>query len=637
MKKTLSLIICFIIALLSVTSSVPCAFAASYNGKCGDALIWSLDTFKGVLTVEGDGEMYDFSPSSYPEWDRYQNYIKTVEIKNGVENIGAYSFYNANGYKYKKLVSVLLSDTVKDIGEYAFKGNEALESVSGGEGIASISDYAFRACKSLNYFAFGQETVSVGNGSFSLCQSLKDIDLPSSLYTIGAAAFEGCTAIENIIIPVGVVELGSRAFADCTALTSVKYLSQSMNASGYGVFNGSGSGAGMTLIVGDGVTLIPNGLFAYSSALRSVELGKDVKNIQPDSFRGSSITSFNITASVTSVSASAFAGCNLLTEFTVDENNTSFSAGSGGELMNKNGNVIIRYPSGKTQASYSANSNITAVGESAFRESPNLTSVSFTKNLTSLGTYSFADCKNLESASFSTGLTSLPTAAFLNCKSLVNVAIGSVKSIGSYAFSGCKSFKKLTTGSTLDTIGDYAFAHCDGLTDVNLGGGLQKIGKFAFYFCRELVNVSVPSSVTTVSSYAFADCINLMSVTFAQGVKTIEDYAFLNCTALLSVKIPKSVSSIGAYALGYKYSGNKYVSISGFKIYCYSGTAGYDYAMSHTSLTYELVTDSIAPGEDIPAFEEQNTVQKILNIILSFDYIGFIKNFLDILFPILYR
>ena len=57
MKKTLSAFICIVILILSVTASVPSAFAASYSGKCGDALTWSLDTYKGVLTVEGSGKM----------------------------------------------------------------------------------------------------------------------------------------------------------------------------------------------------------------------------------------------------------------------------------------------------------------------------------------------------------------------------------------------------------------------------------------------------------------------------------------------------------------------------------------------------------------------------------------------------
>lgn len=62
MKKTLSAFICIVILILSVTASVPSAFAASYSGKCGDTLTWSLDTFKGVLTVEGSGKCMTTPP-----------------------------------------------------------------------------------------------------------------------------------------------------------------------------------------------------------------------------------------------------------------------------------------------------------------------------------------------------------------------------------------------------------------------------------------------------------------------------------------------------------------------------------------------------------------------------------------------
>ena len=637
MKKTLSAFICIVILILSVTASVPSAFAASYSGRCGDALTWSLDTFKGILSVEGSGKMYDYTPSAHPEWDRYQNYIKSVEVKSGAESIGAYAFYNANGYKYKKMTALFLSSTVTDIGEYAFKGSPSLKTVNGAEGIVSISEYAFGDCMALTVFPFGSNTESIGVGAFSACTSLTAAELPSSLYKISSSSFESCTALKNITIPAGVMELGSRAFASCTALENIYYLSQSMNVSGYGCFNGSGKESGMTLNVDDAVSFIPNGLFAYCPALKYVNLGSGVKVIKENAFRESGVTAFNIPASVNSVSASAFSGCGSLIEFTVDDGSTMFSAGVNGELMNKSGNTVIRYPSGKSETSYSAGSGITAVGESAFRESMNLTSVSFTNNLIGMGAYAFADCQKLESVSLSTGITALPTGAFLDCRSLSSISIGSVKTIGSYAFGGCKSIKKLSTGSALVTIGDYAFSHCDGITDVTLGTGLKKIGSFAFYYCRELVNVSIPSTVTEIGRYSFADCVSLMNVSLSEGIKSIGDYSFLNCTALSSIKIPKSVTAIGTYSLGYKISSSKYVPISGFKIYCYNGTAGHDYAQENTSLTYEIVTDSFDPGGDIPLPEEHGTLQKILDSILSLDFIKFIGNLLDILFPMLYK
>ncbi len=144
-----------------------------------------------------------------------------------------------------------------------------------------------------------------------------------------------------------------------------------------------------------------------------------------------------------------------------------------------------------------------------------------------------------------------------------------------------------------------------------------------------MTSLTVPSTVKTISEGAFSSCENLNSVTLSSGITEIGLYAFLNCPALLSVRIPASVTSVGDYAFGFKKSGSNYTAVSGFKVYCYSGSGGYNYAYGNRSkLSYEIVTDGT--GEEIVAPE--NPDSSVDTPTQEFDFVGFIVSFIQKIF-----
>ena len=67
---------------------------------------------------------------------------------------------------------------------------------------------------------------------------------------------------------------------------------------------------------------------------------------------------------------------------------------------------------------------------------------------------------------------------------------------------------------------------------------------------------------------------------------SIGEYAFYYCTSLTSITIPKSVTDICSMAFGYYEFGT--AKIKNFKIYCYPGTAGEQYARGG-GFAYELL------------------------------------------------
>ena len=120
MKKVISLILSDTM-LLSIVSVVDfSAFADVKTGKCGDNVIYSLDTETGVLTISGKGNMINYNDYDYDNYGNNPFYyrrsnIKTVIIKNGVTSIGDYTFYYC-----KSLISVTIPDSVTNIGDSAF-------------------------------------------------------------------------------------------------------------------------------------------------------------------------------------------------------------------------------------------------------------------------------------------------------------------------------------------------------------------------------------------------------------------------------------------------------------------------------------------------------------------------------------
>ena len=87
---------------------------AETSGSCGPNLIWNL-TGKGVLTISGKGEMYDYSYDNRAPWGDSREKVKQIIIGDGVTTIGRYAFAGCI-----PLTSVTISNSVTTIGKYAF-------------------------------------------------------------------------------------------------------------------------------------------------------------------------------------------------------------------------------------------------------------------------------------------------------------------------------------------------------------------------------------------------------------------------------------------------------------------------------------------------------------------------------------
>lgn len=123
------------------------------TGYCGTNVEWELD--RGVLVVEGKGQMADYSIDSEPPWCN----VKKLVIKEGITHIGNYAFAFC-----EKLRKVYLPDSLISIGNSAFAGCIDLTKITVPNSVTSIGEYAF--CKSLTEISLPKSLTSIGYGAF---------------------------------------------------------------------------------------------------------------------------------------------------------------------------------------------------------------------------------------------------------------------------------------------------------------------------------------------------------------------------------------------------------------------------------------------------------------------------------------
>ena len=157
-KRSIAIFLCVVMTLTAAPLSgfvgleLPSLFnfeaeAASYSGKCGDNLYWSLDTETGVLNITGTGAMESYKYSSEAKWYDYKDNISSINIGNKVTSIGDWAF--AHFYSLK---NIDIPDSVTIIGNQAFYNCARLTNVSIGNSVATIGDAALDCCYLLKSF-----------------------------------------------------------------------------------------------------------------------------------------------------------------------------------------------------------------------------------------------------------------------------------------------------------------------------------------------------------------------------------------------------------------------------------------------------------------------------------------------------
>ncbi len=165
-----------------------------------------------------------------------------------------------------------------------------------------------------------------------------------------------------------------------------------------------------------------------------------------------------------------------------------------------NGNYVI----GPNQCS-EAESVFGGTGEGM--AAANIVRLKINSNLLGIGNYAFYNCNNISSIEFGNGLNTLGNWAFANCGNLTQVNMPyetMLNTFGDHAFYNCGSLQEISIPTYTEAIGDSCFENCSQLKNVNMvqsaqGGtqlqsNLKRIGYMAFRNCSSLEKLVLPKS-----------------------------------------------------------------------------------------------------------------------------------------------
>ena len=198
------------------------------------------------------------------------------------------------------------------------------------------------------------------------------------------------------------------------------------------------------VILPDGLTSIGNSAFSWCSKLTTITLPEGLTTIGDQAFYGcESLIKLTISKSVTTIGQYAFLACSNLTEFQVHAENDYFSS-EDGVLFNKDKTTLIKYPTNKSDISYSIPEGVTVIGEYAISYSVYPKEITFPESLISIDAHGLMNCDGLTELVFHEGLTTIGYSAFADCDSLTKLTLPkSLKSVGAQVLDWAENFKNI--------------------------------------------------------------------------------------------------------------------------------------------------------------------------------------------------
>ena len=184
-------------------------------------------------------------------------------------------------FSLSQLTEVVIPNTVKELGKFAFQGSTSLEKVTLSTEIKHIPTNAFYGCRNLRECSL-EHVETIGEEAFART-NFKSLVIPASVKKIGVGAFSW-NNFESLVIPANVKEIGKDAFKN-TKLSSVTILP---DTTALVVSDHAFDGAPIKTLFIDREVLPPSNVklgqyqlfpFNYSETLKELTIGEHVTSL----------------------------------------------------------------------------------------------------------------------------------------------------------------------------------------------------------------------------------------------------------------------------------------------------------------------------------------------------------------------
>ncbi len=506
----------------------------------------------------------------------------TYSVPKSVTEISAYAFGDC-----VNLTSVILPDSVTAVGSSAFEFCSKLRTISLGNSVKAIDKAAFYSCSSLENILLPETLLSIGNQAFSNCFILKKIVIPASVSHIGDQTFTYCKQLRTVTVLSEKATFGSNVLSYTPAnLTLYGYKGSTAetyaaeNAHNFSILDGSsepeapervvvstgdcgetltwtlykdgelvinGEGAMYnwnwngspwvsyrttvhTVTLPKGITSIGNHAFQSFTNLRNCVIPEGVTHIGKYAFTVcNELRSITIPASVSFIDFGAFERAVKLTGITVDKNNIAYCNDEHGVLFTKDMSILIQYPCGRTDTSYTIPDGVAVISGYAFYHASALTEISIPESVVTIEQSAFSNCEALTNLVIPSSVLTIQNGAFTRCSSLAKITVDANNPNYLNDENGVLFNKSKTM------LIQYPCGNTN--TSYSVPEGIFTICASAFDGSANLTSVILPDSLIRINSLAFQGCENLTEITISENVTNIDFGAFNGCVRLTKVTV----------------------------------------------------------------------------------------------------
>ena len=559
--------------------------------------------------------------------------ITSFRVPASVTSVAQYAF---EGCSRLTSITFVAGSKLESVTAYMFLGCDALTEVifEDGSALSSIQAHGFEGMKKLNRVDFGDAALkNIDNFAFRYDEALQSITIPDGVEYIGRYAFYMAKSLSEVTLPASVNFIGRNAFYGTDDI-DVYFTSELLPATlqenwdsgiaGYYLnvenvaeegdwkyavsasgnvtileYNGESTEIDLNdvPITAEGDIVSIGGYAFYDSPVESVILPDTLINIQRYAFAYSALGSISVPAGVTFIGAYAFYNTPIESATfaegsalgRIEQYAFAYTQSLSGIALPAALNAIGTYAfhnSGIAALTFAEDSILTDIPAHCF-SATSLVGVVLPDSVVYVDDSAFRDCRNLASVTFGGGEDlQLHSNVFYNT-GLTSLNIpANVEYIGEYTFVGLEKLTAFTvdennkyyssvdgvlynkdgskliampagrTGSFtvpahVESIGFGAFENSS-LSEVLFEDGINllALGYRSFYNAENLKTISIPASVVSIDYYAFAECDSLYEVEFAPDNKLTGIYegAFLNCADLTNIVVPDSIVEISDYA-----------------------------------------------------------------------------------------
>ena len=309
--------------------------------------------------------------------------------------------------------------------------------------------------------------------------------------------------------------------------------------------------------------------------------GQNVTEIGARAFRDiTNLVQVNISPLITYIHSEAFyTGLNELTTIKVWTSNPNYKD-IDGVLYTKDGSVLMRYPSGRTDTSYIVGTegrNVDTINSFAFSGDQNLQTL--TINVETINYSAFGDMASLTTLNLSDKVSSISERILLNTTTIQTITIDANNT--HYIYDG-RAIYTHDYGRLV-----YYKPSANSIYYVN--SNTTVIGTYAFDAATNLQTLHLENTtmLTTIEAYAFNGATSLSVVLFPTTNNiTLQGYVFLGCLSFVNFYPPANITTFPAIPT-IIFSGTVNVTV-----HVYAGSAAQTY---FTNLAAPNITIDVLP------------------------------------------